>query len=71
MKITAHYEQQVQEYALSMLDPNYTWVYFGHDYQIGDYWNEDDIKRNGKTRWFPSTHGDPETVKTWYRNKRP
>ena len=41
-----------------------------HDYQLGDYWNKGQKNRNGRTRWYPKTHGDPETVLTFYKEDR-
>ena len=41
-----------------------------HDFQLGGYWNDNKHKRNGKTRWYPKKHGDPETVITFYKEVR-
>lgn len=38
-----------------------------HDFQLGNYWGNN---RVGKTRWYPRTHGDPETVKTYFKEDR-
>lgn len=49
------------------LDPSQLWGFLKHDFQLGDYWGAD---KAGKTRWAPRTHGDPETVKTWFKEDR-
>lgn len=50
-----------------VLDPDKIWAFTLHDFQLGSYWGLDKI---GKTRWYPRTHGDPETVITWFKEDR-
>lgn len=54
------------------LDPSETWVWFPHDYQIGDYWNDKEPPKNrdGYNRGYPDTKGRPETVVTFEKDDR-
>lgn len=52
------------------LDPNMLWGRLKHDFELGDYWSDDEKRRKGRTRWYPKKHGDPETVVTYYKEAR-
>lgn len=43
------------------------WVFLKHDFQLGNYWGSDQA---GRTRWYPRTHGNPETVITYRKEQR-
>jgi len=49
------------------LEEDKLWGYLLHDYELGNWWGDDKI---GKTRWYPKTHGDPETVATFFKDDR-
>lgn len=42
----------------------------GHDFQIGDWWSDDEKNRTGRNRSYPQQVGKPETVATYFKEDR-
>jgi len=57
----------IPDSGVGSLDANKIYGYLLHDYQVGSWWGVDKIN---KTRWYPKTYGNPETVATFLKEDR-